>query len=49
MLVIRASVRSLNANGSCQCLSVNPCQMKLKRLVVSLNEKSRMIVIGSIR
>ena len=49
MLVTSASVRSLNLNGSFQCSSVNPCQMKLKRLCVSLNEKSRMIATGTSR
>jgi hypothetical protein len=48
-LVTSASVRSWKANGSFQCSSVNPCQTKLKRLCVSLNEKSRMIAIGTIR
>ena len=36
-------------NGSCQFLSVKPCQVKLKRLWVSLNENKMMIAIGSSR
>ena len=49
MLVTSASVRSWNLNGSFQCSSVKPFQMKLKRLFVSLNEKSRMIATGTSR
>jgi hypothetical protein len=36
-------------NGSFQCLSVHPCQTKLKRLWVLLNENQMMIAIGKIR
>ena len=36
-------------NGSFQCLSVHPCQTKLKRLWVLLNENQMMITIGNSR
>ena len=42
----RATARSGFANGSAQCDSVKPCQVKLKRPWLSLNENSTTMKIG---
>ena len=41
-----AVVRSELENGCSQCLSVKPCQVKLKRPWLSLNEKRTTMKIG---
>ena len=49
MLVFIASVSWVILKGSSQCLSVNPCHVKLNLLCVSLNEKRITIAIGNSR
>ena len=41
-----AVARSGFSNGSAQCSSVKPCQVKLKRPAGSLNEKTTITKIG---
>ena len=44
-----ASCRPGTPNGSFQCSSVNPCQVKLNLPAGSLNENRMMIAIGASR
>jgi hypothetical protein len=44
--VCSACARSGSANGCFQCVSVKPCQVKLKRPLLSLNENRAMMKTG---
>ena len=44
--VVNADCRPSTPNGSFQCFSVKPCQVKLKRPLLSLNENRTITKIG---